>query len=58
MVKNTPANTGDTDTWVKSLVWEDPLENERSTHTGILAWEIPRTEELGRLLSMGLQIIG
>ena len=43
------------ETWVRSLGWEDPLEEERATHSGILAWEIPRTEEPGRLQSMGLQ---
>ena len=35
--------------------WEDPLEKEMATHSSILAWEIPWTEELGRLQSMGLQ---
>ena len=34
---------------------EDPLEKEVATHSGILAWEIPRTEELGGLQSMGSQ---
>ena len=34
---------------------EDPLEKGMATHSGILAWEIPRTEELGRLQSMGSQ---
>ena len=41
--------------WVQSLVQEDPLEKEIATHSSILAWEIPRTEEHGRLQSMGLQ---
>ena len=41
-------------TWVQSLDWEDPLEQERATHLGILAWEIPWTEEPGGLQSMGL----
>ena len=41
--------------WVQSLGQEDPLENEMATHSSILAWEIPWTEELGRLQSMGLQ---
>ena len=38
-----------------SLVWEDHLEEEMATHSSILAWKIPRTEEPGRLQSMGLQ---
>ena len=37
--------------WVRSLGWEDPLEKEMSTHSSILAWEIPWTEEPGRLQS-------
>ena len=48
VVKNPPANTG-------SLDQEDPLEKEMATRSGILAWEIPWTEEPGRLQSMGLQ---
>ena len=43
------------DTQVRSLGGEDPLEKEMATHSSILAWEIPWTEELGRLQSMGLQ---
>ena len=39
--------------WVPSLGWEDPLEKEMATHSSILAWRIPRTEEPGRLQSMG-----
>ena len=41
--------------WVLSLGQEYPLENEMATHSSILAWEIPWTEELGRLQSMGSQ---
>ena len=41
--------------WVQSLGWEDPLEEEMATHSSILAWKIPRTEEPGELQSMGLQ---
>ena len=41
--------------WVQSLDWEDPLEKEMATHSSILAWEIPWTEEPGRLQSMGSQ---
>ena len=43
------------ETWVQSLGPEDPLEKEMTTHSSILAWEIPRTEETGGLQSMGLQ---
>ena len=42
------------ETRVCSLGWEDPLEKEMATHSSILAWEIPRTEEPGRLQSMRL----
>ena len=41
--------------WVQSLGQEDPLEKEMTTHSTILAWRIPRTEESGRLQSMGSQ---
>ena len=40
---------------VQFLGWEDLLEKEMATHSSILAWEIPWTEEPGRLQSMGLQ---
>ena len=43
------------ETWVQSLGWEDPLEKEMATHTSILAWKIPWTEDPGRLQSMGSQ---
>ena len=43
------------ETQVRSLGWEDPLEKEMATHSSILAWKIPWTEELGRLQSMGSQ---
>ena len=39
--------------WVRSLGWEDPLEKRMATHSGIVAWRIPWTEELGGLQSMG-----
>ena len=42
-------------TWVQSLGREDPLEKEMATHSSILAWRIPWTEEPGGLQSMGLQ---
>ena len=40
------------ETWVQSLGWEDPLEKEMETHSSILAWKIPWTEEPGRLQSV------
>ena len=43
---------------VQSLTGEDPLESDMATHSSILAWEIPRTEEPGGLQSMGLQRVG
>ena len=46
------------ETWVWSLGWEDSLEKEMATHSSILAWKIPRTQEPGRLQSMGLQRVG
>ena len=52
MVKNLPAVR---ETRVQSLGREDPLEKEIATHSSILAWEIPCTEEAGRLQSMGSQ---
>ena len=45
-------------TWVQSLGLEDPLEKGMATHSKILAWEIPWTEEPGGLQSMGLQRVG
>ena len=41
--------------WIRSLDWEDPLEQEVATHSSILAWKIPGTEEPGGLQSMGRQ---
>ena len=41
------------ETWVRSLGWEDPLEEGMATHSSILAWRIPWTEEPGGLQSMG-----
>ena len=46
MVKKFPAVQ---ETWVRSLDWEDTLEEGMATHSGILAWRIPWTEEPGRL---------
>ena len=52
MVKSLPAIQ---ETWVQSLVWEDPLEKEMPTHSSFLAWEIPWTEEPGGLQSIASQ---
>ena len=49
-VKNLPAMQ---ETWVRSLVRDDPLEEGMETHSSVLAWRIPWTEEPGRLQSMG-----
>ena len=51
-VKHLPAVL---ETWIRSLGWEDPLEKEMATHSSILAWRIPWTEEPGRLQSIVLQ---
>ena len=55
MVKNLPARW---DTSVQSLRWEDPLEKEMATHSSILAWRTPWTEEPGGLKSIGSQRVG
>ena len=52
MIKNPPAKQ---ETWVRSLGREDPLEEEMATHSSILVWKIPQTEELGRLQYAGSQ---
>ena len=54
MVKHLPTMW---ETRVQPLDWED-LDKEMATHSGIFAWEIPWTEEPGRLQSMGLQTVG
>ena len=46
------------ETWVQSLGWEDPLEKEMATHSSILAWRIPWTEEPGGLQFTGSQKVG
>ena len=51
-VRNLPAIW---EAWVRSLGWEYPLEEGMATHSGILAWRIPWTEEPGGLQSMGSQ---
>ena len=53
-VKNLLVSSGNTETQVQSLGWEDPLEKEMATHSGIPACEIPWKEKPGRLQSMGL----
>ena len=59
MVKNLPAMQ---ETGIQSLDWEDPLEEEMATHSSILAWEIPWTEEPGTELDtterLTLRILG
>ena len=52
LVKNLPAMR---ETWVRSLGWEHPLEEEMATHSSILAWEISWTEEPGGVQSVGSQ---
>ena len=52
MVKNPPAMQ---EMRVQSLAWEEPLEEEMATHSGILAWRIPWTQEPGGLQSRGSQ---
>ena len=47
MVRNLPAVK---ETWVRSLSWEDSLEKGMATHFSILAWKIPQTEELAKLV--------
>ena len=51
MVKNLPATR---ETWVRSLGWEDPLEERMATHSSLLAWRIPWTEEPGRATIHGV----
>ena len=55
MVKSLPAMQ---ETWVRSLGQEDPLQKGMATHSSILVWRIPRTEEAGGLKSMGSQRVG
>ena len=55
MVKSPPAMQ---EMWVRSLGWEKPLEKEMATHSSILAWEIPWTEEAGRLSPWGHKRVG
>ena len=46
------------ETWIRSLGWEDSLEKEMVTHSSILAWQVPWTEEPGGLQSVVLQRVG
>ena len=55
LVKSLPAMQ---ETWVRSVGWKDPLEKEMVTHSSILAWRIPWTEEPGGLQPMGSQSVG
>ena len=55
LVKNLPATW---ETWVQSTSWENPMEEGMSTHSSILAWRSPGTEEPDRLQSMGPQRVG
>ena len=55
VVNNLLANAGEVRDIVRSLGWEDPLEEEMIIHSSILAWRIPWTEEPGGLQSLGLQ---
>ena len=54
MVKNLPTVQETKETWVRSSGWEDPLEKGMATHSSILAWRTPQTEEPGGLQSVGL----
>ena len=58
VVKNLPADAADMKNAVQSLGWEDPLEEGMATHSSILAWRIPWTENPSGLQSMGLQRVG
>jgi len=55
VIKNPPANARDIKDAVQSLGWENPLEEGMETHSSILAWRIPWTEESGGLQSIGSQ---
>ena len=57
-VKNLPATQQTQERWVRSLGREDPLEEGMTTHSSVLAWEIPWTEKPGGLQSMGLHRVG
>ena len=54
-LKNPPASQEPQETWILSMVWEDPLEENMTTHFSIFAWRIPWTEEPRGPQSMGLK---
>ena len=58
VVKNPPASAGDARDMGSILGWEDPLEKKMATHSSILAWKIPWTEEPDGLQSMKSQRVG
>ena len=58
MVKNLPANAGDMRRQFDPLVRKIPLKEGMATHSSVLAWRIPWTEEPGWLQSIGLQTVG
>ena len=58
VVKNLPVMQEMQETWVRSLGWEDPLEEEMAAHSSILAGKVAWTEEPGGLESMSLQRVG
>ena len=58
LVKNLPAMQEMQETEVRSLGWEDPLEEEMATYSSILAWKTPRTEEHDGLQYKVLQRVG
>ena len=55
LVKHVPAMQ---ETWVRSLAWKDSLKKGMASHSSVLAWRIPWTEEPGRLQSMESQKVG
>ena len=58
VVENLPAIQETQEMWVRSLGQQNPLEEKMATHSSILAWKIPWTEEPDELQSMGLQRVG
>ena len=58
VVKNLPANAGDARDRADPCIGKNPLEEGMATHSSILAWRIPQTEEPGGLQSMGSQRVG
>ena len=58
MVKDPPANSGDQETCVQSLGWEDPMEKGMATHSSILAWKIRGQKSLVGYSPWGCQRVG